>query len=210
VYEGITRPGLQVLGLLGVRYLVTLPSGPPPAGGLPLLYRGKDARIFQNLYAMPRAIVARNVHVAENEDTEVGAVAEPFDPIHEAVVRGDELGDTTLPTGGGAGTVRVVGDENSQVSLRASLPRTGLVVLDDAWAPGWSVSVDGRPARALQADVVLRGVVVPAGSHEIVWSYRVPGLRLGALLSLLGLLVAAGWGGWLAMRARRSPSAPAA
>jgi uncharacterized membrane protein YfhO len=46
--------------------------------------------------------------------------------------------------------------------------------LDDAWAPGWSVTVDGRPARALQADVVMRGVVVPAGEHEIVWRYRVP------------------------------------
>jgi uncharacterized membrane protein YfhO len=77
-------------------------------------------------------------------------------------------------------------------------------VLDDAWASGWSVTVDGRPARELQADVVMRGVVVPAGEHEIVWSYRVPGLRAGLLLSALGLLELAAWSGALLARRRRA------
>jgi uncharacterized membrane protein YfhO len=81
-------------------------------------------------------------------------------------------------------------------------------VLDDAWARGWSVTVDGRPARALRADVVMRGVTVPAGTHEIVWRYRVPGLRTGALLSGLGLLTLLGWGGWL-LRSRRRAAAVA-
>jgi uncharacterized membrane protein YfhO len=51
---------------------------------------------------------------------------------------------------------------------------------------------------------VLRGVVVPAGAHEVVWSYRVPGLRLGVALSLLGLLAALAWAGALLVRARRA------
>ena len=50
---------------------------------------------------------------------------------------------------------------------------------------------------------MLRGVVVPAGAHEIVWSYRVPGLRAGAALSGLGLLGAAAWGGLLLAGRRR-------
>jgi uncharacterized membrane protein YfhO len=132
-------------------------------------------------------------------------VAEGFDPRTDAVVRRDELGSATAPAG--AGSVRVVEEANSRVALRATLSRRSVVVLDDAWAPGWRVTVDGRPARALQADMVLRGVVVPAGTHEVVWSYRVPGLRAGALLSGIGLLIAAGWGAWLLVRRRGAGAA---
>jgi uncharacterized membrane protein YfhO len=53
--------------------------------------------------------------------------------------------------------------------------------------------------------MVLRGVVVPAGTHEVVWRYRVPGLRMGLALSATGLLVMLAWAGWVtvATRARR-------
>jgi hypothetical protein len=171
---------------------------------LSIAYSGDDATVFENALAAPRAMVARRVHVASDESEEVTTVATPgFDPRREAVVRRAEVGDAA-PAGGAQGdSVRVVDDGNARVALSASLARPGLVVLDDAWAPGWSVEVDGEDARALQANVVMRGVVVPAGEHEIVWSYRVPGLRLGALLSGVGLVLLVAWAGALIARSRR-------
>ena len=32
--------------------------------------------------------------------------------------------------------------------------------------------VDSQPARPLEVDLALRGVVVPAGRHRVDWSYR--------------------------------------
>jgi Bacterial membrane protein YfhO len=204
-----TTPALRVLGLLGVRYIVLGPGGTGESPHLSFAYEGTDATILANDLAMPRAIVAERVHVAANEAQEMSTAINRLDPRRDAIVRRDELGSTPLPLTGGAGTVRVVDEQNARVTLRATLPRTGLVVLGDAWAPGWSVRVDGRPARALQADVVLRGVVVPAGSHTIEWSYRVPGLRTGALLSALGLASVLGWAGVLVVRSRRRGRAAA-
>lgn len=200
---------LRMLGMLGMRHVVLPPEARLGEGAvLRVAYRGEDAVVLRNPYALPRASVAPAVTVAGTDDEEVGVVTEPrFDAREGAVVRADEVGDAA-PAGVEGGTARVVRDENARVELRASLPRPGLVVLGDAWAPGWSVSVDGKPARALQTDVVLRGVQVPAGEHEVVWSYRVPGLRAGALLSLLGLLGFAAWGGWI-VRRRRAGGAPA-
>ena len=211
-FSGLDPLSLKVLGLLGTRYIAAEPETSAKAPGLSRVYRGDDATVFENAHAMPRAIVASRVHVAGDEDEELAAIVQDaFDPRTDVVVRRDELsGDAPPSRGAGAGTARVVDEENSRVTLRATLPRRGVVVLDDAWAPGWEVAIDGRPARALQADMVLRGVVVPAGSHEVVWSYRVPGLRAGLLLSGLGLLIAAGWAGWLVAshRRRRFPVAP--
>ncbi len=203
-FSTVEATSLKTLGLLGARWIAAEPGVHPRVHGLRPVYRGRDATIFENALAVPRAIVPAHAQVAGEAGEELAAVsASAFDPRADAVVRRDEIGAAAAPSAGPGGSARVVAEQNSRVTLAATLPRRGVVLLDDAWAPGWSVTVDGRPARALQADMVLRGVVVPAGAHRVVWSYRVPGLRAGAALSLLGLLIAAGWGGWLLVRRRR-------
>jgi hypothetical protein len=193
----------QVLGLLGARYVVASPKARLGRDELRPVYEGRDARVFANRLTMPRAIVARSVSVAADENDELAAIGDPsFDPRRDAVVRVDQLPASGAPVSG-AGSVRVVAQRNARVTLRATLKRPSLVVLDDQIAPGWSVTIDGRPARALETDMVLRGVVVPAGSHEVVWSYRVPGLRAGAALSGVGLVAVLAWAGVLLVRARR-------
>jgi hypothetical protein len=201
----LDRARLRALGLFGVRYVAAAPGTRAPAGVGPPVYRGRDATVFANRFAMARAIVPARVVVAGGEAQQIAAAAgAALDPRRDAVVAGDELpAGTSPPAGVAGGRAQVVSERDARVTLRATLPRAGLVVLDDAWERGWSVTVDGRPARTLHADVVLRGVLVPAGSHEIVWRYAVPGLGAGAAISGAGLLVALAWGGWLIARARR-------
>jgi uncharacterized membrane protein YvlD (DUF360 family) len=207
--NGLQLLNVKVIGMLGGRYVIAEPEAPPLNGlGLKVVYRGRDATIFANELVVPRAWVPRYVDAVSYDNSEVEAVAENgFDPRSQAVIRRDELGDAALPAAG-SGTARVVAETNDSVTLRAHLAQRGLVVLDDQWMPGWSVQVDGRPAPILQTDVVLRGVIVPPGTHAIVWTYRVPGLRLGAALSALGLLALLGWAAALVIGRRRGRLAP--
>ena len=50
-------------------------------------------------------------------------------------------------------------------------------------APGWTVTVDGKPAAIERADVVVRAVKIDPGTHDLIFRYRTPGLRVGALVS---------------------------
>jgi hypothetical protein len=199
----LTARSVHVLGVLGARYIVAPPETARLPSGVRLVYSGPDARVLLNPRATPRALVASHVAVARSDAREIAAVARAsFDPRRDAVVHVGPGVPAAVPRRG-RGTVRVVGERNAAVTLRATLSHAGVVVLDDAWAPGWSVRIDGRAARALRADVVLRGVAVPAGTHTIAWRYAVPGLRGGTLLSGVGTLLLLGWGGWLLVRARR-------
>jgi hypothetical protein len=202
--EDLSPTALRVLSLLGARYVVMAPEATPPPG-LAYAYRGGDAVVLRNERVAPRALVARRILVARDEGEELSTVAGAgFDARRDAIVRSDQL-DGAPPAGGPAGgSVRIVGEQNARVTLQARLTRRGLVLLDDAWAPGWSVTVDGRPARGLRADVVMRGVVVPAGEHRIVWRYRVPGLGLGIALSVLGLTALLAWASALAVMTLRA------
>ena len=46
---------------------------------------------------------------------------------------------------------------------RSRARRTGVLVLHDIYYPGWEVRVDGRAAPILRANLLFRGVEVPAG-----------------------------------------------
>jgi uncharacterized membrane protein YfhO len=68
----------------------------------------------------------------------------------------------------------------------------GLLVMNEAWAPGWKATIDGVPAAVLPADVMARAVAWPAGLHTLEMWYEAPGLRLGQWISALGALALAG------------------
>jgi hypothetical protein len=78
--------------------------------------------------------------------------------------------------------------DTSQARIRVNAPGDGVLVLRQQAARGWSVTVDGRPAEPLLIDGVFRGVDVPKGRHEVVWTYRPPFFFQGCAVTLLTLL----------------------
>src|SRR5919202_1268685 len=62
----VTPQALRTLGLLGVRDLLAPPGGPRRA--LPVLYDGRDARVYANPDALPRAWVVAGQRRAAEED----------------------------------------------------------------------------------------------------------------------------------------------
>jgi Bacterial membrane protein YfhO len=187
----MTATGLKVMSLLGVHYLIEDPSeAPVTILQNSVVYRGPDAIIYANRSGIPRALVAHRVTLVGSERAAVAAVASSgFDPSTDVIVESNQPRVTHLPTTSTGGTVRVISEGDSHVSLAANLKQASVIMLDDAMATGWAVTVDGRTAYPLRVDDVLRGVSVPAGAHVIMWRYRVPGLRLGAILSGVAALV---------------------
>lgn len=86
-------------------------------------------------------------------------------------------------------------DAPEQIRLRSDGPEPGVVVLSDAYYPGWEASVDGAPAPLLRANLGFRGVAVPAGSHLVELRYRpawLPAAGAAALATAL-LCIALAW-----------------
>ncbi len=86
-----------------------------------------------------------------------------------------------LPTG----DVEIVALEPERVVLRTRGGEPAIVVLTDAYFPGWQATVDGEPAALLRANLNFRAVPVPAGEHEIEMRYRPASLRRGLGLALV-------------------------
>jgi len=178
---------------------VAAPKGAP---GLTIGYSGRDATVIVDNNAVPRAMVPRKIVQVGDEQGTLAAIADAnFHPRTDAVVETEQPGGQAVT--GAVGTATVTHETNSTVTLSATLQSRGLVELNDAIAPGWTVTVDGHKAQALRVNDVMRGVMADGGTHTIKWSYRVPGLRLGAIVSVLGLLAAFGSGALLIVRRRQ-------
>lgn len=109
-----------------------------------------------------------------------------------------------VPAGvAGAGDVELSEDLPGATVVRVRAATRALLVLNDLFAPGWTATVDGRPAPVLRVNAVARGVWVDAGAHEVRFRYRTPGLALGWGITALGAAVLAAWA--LARRRTATP-----
>lgn len=81
-------------------------------------------------------------------------------------------------------------DAPEQVELEVDLAQPGLLVLGDAYIPGW-VALDtqeGKPARnceIFRANRVFRGVCLSAGKHRVSFRYRPWEIPVGGVISLV-------------------------
>ena len=158
------------------------------------------ARVYENLRALPRAwLVGEVLTVSEAEALAAVSTSrlpggQEFDPRRHALVEEPFAGAQSgaAEAGGAQGAAEVVEltDESLEVVTQAAAP--SFLVTSDLYYPGWEAAVDGRPARVLRTDYLLRGVPVPAGRHRVRFEFRPRSLTYGAGLSLASLLLIIG------------------
>lgn len=73
-----------------------------------------------------------------------------------------------------------------------------LAVFSEIWYPaGWKAFIDGKRSEYIRADWTLRGMVVPAGAHEIRFSFEpasyYAGNRISLASSVIFIILAAGY-----------------
>jgi hypothetical protein len=95
-----------------------------------------------------------------------------------------------------ADSVTIARYEPTRVEIRADLKRPGLVLLADVFYPGWTLTVDGRPAPILRANRAMRGALVDAGVHTLIYRYQPVSVTLGLWLTAAALVVLAGLLAW--------------
>jgi hypothetical protein len=171
----LLAPGSHVADLLRVTWVV----------GDDLVGRARPA-------ALPEAFLVGEARETTFERAVAAAHGEvPFDPTTTALVEGCE--PCRAATGPGpAGRAGAVRRGPSSATVEVDADRPAVLVVSEAWAPGWSATVDGESAPVVRVDGVVQGVPVPAGRSVVSLEHRPPGLRAGAATSLavLAALVA--------------------
>ncbi len=178
--------------LAGVQHIVTPGTIDNPElelthAGLANVYSYRDDR--------PRAWLARRAHVVAHPVSQLRTVKmRGFRPYEDVVVDREvvlQAGAAEPP-----GEVEIADEADTRVRLRASCPGPRVLVLADAWYPGWSVAVDGEPAELLRANFAFRAVALPAGEHQVVFRFRPASWDVALPMCAVGMLVVIALGLW--------------
>lgn len=105
-----------------------------------------------------------------------------------------------------SGSVRLTFYEPNEQVYSVTSRKGGVVVLSEIYYPGWTATVDGKPAETGRVNYVLRAVRIPAGHHTLRMTFRPASVArteaagyAALALILAGLLAALG----LQWRAKR-------
>ncbi len=157
-------------------------------GDLTIVERTKDAIIYENKRALPRALFVRDFQVADFDQLISSGQWPDFDPrrtvllekapdpVNVPAVRENirlTAAETALrESGPHVSTLQLNEYHNTIIRLTVDSSTAGFVVLNDVWHPWWRATIDGEAADILKANVLFRAVAVPPGRHEIVFEFK--------------------------------------
>ncbi|MDX2023780.1 MAG: hypothetical protein SF187_26310 [Deltaproteobacteria bacterium] len=86
---------------------------------------------------------------------------------------------------GGVGSARLAAFAAERIAVDVNAKAPALMVLAEAWYPGWQAKVNGMDAPVIPVNAWMRGVVVPQGSSSVVFTYSCRPLVWGACATLI-------------------------
>lgn len=201
-----------LLSLMNIKYVLAPPASLTPedpyaaAPGYRRVY-DREVKVYENLDVLPRAFLVDQARVV-SEDAALAAVVAPgFDPRAAVLLEDPTAPALPPPAGGAAGTAAVTSLSANRVVVRATAARPAYLVLSEANYPGWRARVDGAGTPVYQADYLFRAVHLPAGEHEVVFTFMPASYAASAAAACAGLAVVAGCFVAEAWRQRREAAA---
>jgi hypothetical protein len=194
---------MAVADLLGVRWLYVR-GAPLTDPGVVDRFSGGGVRVYENPAAFPRAFLVHDARVMLDRAAVISAIgtATADDLRGRAFLAAPDLaagGSSSAGTGlsGGppdpADEATIEADTIDRLTIRARTAAPAILILADTYTPDWVAEVDGAPARVIPVDGALRGVVVPAGEHQITFAYRPIATYAGIVIALTAAVALACW-----------------
>jgi hypothetical protein len=147
-----------------------------------------DVKIYENLDVLPRAFQVQQWRWEPDVSSSVAQMSSAgFDPRNEAIVAGE--GEPGRSVAQPQTRTEISGYSSDEIVVDTASAGEGLLVVTDAYYPGWEATLDGEAVRVYQVNGYFRGVFVPAGSHRVRFEFRPRSYLIGRWISLGTLLL---------------------
>jgi len=183
------NPTLSSVSALGVSYVSAEPAGAAWDSTLfERLYAGPHEIVYRMREALGRAYAVPQVEAPGGEPQVLARMsANDFHP-REVAFASDAAIAGAYP-GSRATRLQWLRDDPDTLALAVETPDRAYVVIADSDVPGWTARLDGRIVPIQRTNLLVRGIVVPAGSHRLDLDYVPEGWTRGVTLTRIGLLV---------------------
>lgn len=191
------EPNMPVLNMLNTKYFIQK----DPRTGLTQNYQKNEG-------ALGPAWFVKQIQFVKNADEEMQAL-DHFNPRDTAIVQESfKPLITTLPQADSSAVIRLEKNENDRIRYTAEAASSQFAVFSEIYYNrGWKAFLDGKEIPIIKVNYVLRGLVVPAGRHQIEFRFEPQGYYQGRkLTSFASILMVVLLAGSMFMQWRQSRS----
>jgi hypothetical protein len=175
--------GLSALNMMNAKYIIFDDKSEP----------------LLNPAALGNAWFVRDIHWVAGADEEIHAL-DSFDPRTTAIIdkRFEPYIQSNPPQPGEGGKIQLTTYAPNRLTYDYTVPSDQLAVFSDIYyEKGWKARVDGQFVPHIRVNYILRGMVLPAGNHQLEFSFEPESYYTGQAVSLAGslllILLTLGW-----------------
>lgn len=170
----------QVVNMLNTRYLIQ----PDP--------NTKEPRVLLNSAAYGPAWFASTIKIVPDANSEMKALNSE-DLSQTAVVDARFVTDALKqlsPMTDSTARVSLTLHTPNRVEYSTSAQQDALLVCSEIYYPeGWTATIDGRECPIIRTNYILRGIIVPAGEHQISFSFAPTSIAITEKIAIAALLL---------------------
>lgn len=182
--------------LLNIRYVIATSETVAADDQLRPVARQGDLVLADLVSPQPRAFTVNDAVIVEYDADAARLLGESPEIVLNSVVLQDspEARAALSQVSGderSTGSVTLLDYEAERSRWRVQSDQPSLLVVSDAYYPGWKATIDGEPAHLFRANLAFRAVLVGAGDHTVEFHYEPRSFQLGSVITLCSLLVTA-------------------
>ena len=175
----ISKNNMQVLSMLNAKYFIMQNQ------------QSGELLAQRNPSAMGNAWFVKELKWVANPDSELNALTN-FNPSLTAVV--DKKWEKDLQSGAfqfdSNATIKLKSYKADELVYEAQAATAQMTVFSEIYyAKGWNAYVDGKLTPHLGVNYVLRGMVLPAGKHEVVFKFEPEAYYKGEKIAMAGSIL---------------------
>lgn len=190
--EFTTNPYRQkVISLLGISYILDRGENASTEKAFPInqftqIYQQDGWKIYNNNKALPRVFLTSTYQLYNNtQDFSAKFFSPTFDSRQTLLLEKKPA----MPIKSFAqGTVSLKRYTPNKVTITTNTTDTMLLFLSDTYYPGWNAFIDGKKTEILKADYAFRAVTIPAGMHEVSFTFNSLSFKIGSIVSIISLI----------------------
>lgn len=150
---------------LNVKYVFSLV--PIKSRKYRLILEEGETKLYENLSYLPRAFFARKIIVTGNDQESIDKIFSSN--LANVAVVSREGNNSLKDRAYQVGEVEIVSYGENKIVLKTKNLKEGFLVISDVYYPSWHAKIDGIESRILRTNLAFRGLVVPAGIHQITF-----------------------------------------
>ncbi|ACF12510.1 hypothetical protein Ctha_0038 [Chloroherpeton thalassium ATCC 35110] len=198
-----------MMDLLNLRYIILSRAAEIP--GFTIVFSGSKTILERNNWA-PRAWFVKNVEQKSDKEIIEAIQSSSFNPRETAFLSSPAPEGIDAPSA--ETNLKITNSGLHQLDLAVKTTGKHFLFLSEVFYPaGWKCLIDGNETEILRTNFAFRGVIVPAGAHEVKFVFEPTSFAIGkylALFSNIFLVLVLGFLAfdWVKNRGEKNKEAP--